>query len=787
MSKFDKYRTSNKPVSKFAKYRTVDNSVKEEPTWTDRAKEFGQGLAGGIGNMADLASNYVATPVTYLGSKAASGLGKITKYTDRKGAEDYNKLANDLQLLSNKYWNQNANKSFKEADILKTKNKDTTSAMLKGAGEFAPDLLPANLLGKGVRAASTIVHGSTPLVKTAVKGIKNKAIQLFKEPKLPKLANMLEVPLTGSNLAGFAGAGAGHGFAQNEFQDYDKNDIPLYLDLPAIIVGAGVGGGLYGAGKNIGNRIYNTAKGNKNLPISYNRLAKKINSGNNELDEEFIKAAKDSEVGLNPFTIYKNNKEPFIIAKNNPVNEYREVLPKIKHGVYDETNKILDNVFVNYDKNNSKYNANESLKESLTNAYKNAQATATIKYAEAKALMDPTDYLVPNQILSKSKELLKDTDALSHGSSSAGKLNKFLNKFLKEMPSDNKVPLHIINNQRRVINSLQNAKTHGQFNLAKEERDRLQELKHAIDEDLYTSSYKLNTIKNHNWHKNFRGANSYFSENVMPFRDSRVFKKFLKGANYEKIVTNKNANEDLNKLLNIITNQSIVKTKDGLSVPVSDAINANIAQLKKYEVLDQLFSGKNKDKFSMDNLANTIQNSHNNEIFYQNDKNKLGQLKDLKKNKNAADELNHMLPIINKYNELVLKDKKYRSKLSGDYNNPEYYYSKYDVKKHLPHWPTILGGITGAAAGGALGPMNSIGYGIGAASGALLGGSLKQAYSSKIMRAMSDKQFVDELIRLGRLPKKDKEGMLESLTKRPILKTEIIKSLLLKNNEKEPN
>jgi hypothetical protein len=869
MSKFDKYRT--KPVSKFDKYRTkpVDKLSEEEltnnlseqellangasrfnpfdhkATWGDRAKELGQGLAGGIGSMADLASNYVAAPATFLASKSARGQGKLLKFAGAENAAKMSdKIADDLQNLSNKYGNQNANKEFKEADALKTKNRDTISSMIRGAGEFAPDLIPANLLGKGVRAASTIVHGAAPIAKKVTHGFRNKAAQWLKEPKLPKLANVLETPLTGANLAGFAGAGAGQGFSQKEFDGY--------LDIPAIMVGAGVGGGLYGAGKGIGKATYNLAKGN-NLPFGYKSLAKKINKGNNALDEDFIKATKSSvpetidefvtaakasghdidgdfvnladrmgietvgdfinfskemdvksvgdfikatghaprrAVELTPFNIYKDNKVPFKIAKNNPVKEYHDVLPKMKHDVYDETNRILDDTFIKFDGNNPKSNinfTNELLKSSLKDAYLQAQEKTTANYAATKKAITAGDYMVPDKTFSTAIQLMKDTDALSHGSSSAGQLHKFLNKFLKEIPEDGKIPLTVIENQRRVINSLRGDKTNGQFNLAKEERDRLQNLKHAIDTDLYESAYNLKTIKDPLWHNKFKHANIQFANQVAPFRESKAFKKLLTGklnTNVSNMLRDKTSHDDINKLLDIINMQGTFKNAEGKIInPKGAESKIDLAWLKRLETANELFSGKNKNKFSMDALQDVIRNSTRDNPLYQHDLNKLGELRKRSNVKDASTKLNENIrPIIRKYEDLLLKDKKYKAGLSDKYMNPEYYYSKYDVTKHLPHWPTITGGIVGGGLGAVGGP---IGYGLGAAGGALISGLAKQAWSGRILKAMNDKQFVNELIRLGRLPKEEKQGMITALLKRPVLKTEIIKSLLLENKKDE--
>jgi hypothetical protein len=71
------------------------------------------------------------------------------------GAESLAKYANnvgeDLQNLSDKYWNQNLSDEIKNSKELATKNRDDTAAMLRGAGEFATDILPAYAIGTGAK------------------------------------------------------------------------------------------------------------------------------------------------------------------------------------------------------------------------------------------------------------------------------------------------------------------------------------------------------------------------------------------------------------------------------------------------------------------------------------------------------------------------------------------------------------------------------------------------------------------------------------------------------------
>lgn len=51
-----------------------------QPTWTDRAKEFGQGLASGVGGMADAANKLVGAGVVH----TAGYVADVASYNAKK-------------------------------------------------------------------------------------------------------------------------------------------------------------------------------------------------------------------------------------------------------------------------------------------------------------------------------------------------------------------------------------------------------------------------------------------------------------------------------------------------------------------------------------------------------------------------------------------------------------------------------------------------------------------------------------------------------------------------------
>ena len=128
----------------------------------------------------------------------------------------------------------------------------------------------------------------------------------------------------------------------------------------------------------------------------------------------------------------------------------------------------------------------------------------------------------------------------------------------------------------------------------------------------------------------------------------------------------------------------------------------------------------------------------------------------------------------NKYNNIVAQDLKHKSSLGSLKDSNDYYHNKYDITKHFHNWPTLVGGAVGGTYGSYIGGL------IGAAGGGLA----KSIYSKKVFNAMSDKKFVDELIRLGKIPKVEKQRLKRELSLDPSLKTEMIRLMFEKRDEK---
>jgi transcription termination factor NusB len=413
--------------------------VDHEPTWTERLiKEPLHGATIGLGTTADLASNYVAAPLLFLGSQIARGAEHLPFTPHAKQLTK--KAADDLQSLSDKYWNQNVADEARNDPWLRTKNRDTTAAMLRGGGEFIPDIIPANALGTVVkRAAGPVkfaVKKTAPVAKGFVDKVKSKTIQLWNAPKATKVANILETPLTGKNVAGFAGAGAGHAYINTDNWG-DEDQKPWWMELPFMMGGAGLASGIYGAAKRLGKSTLNLVKSSDKTPRYYKSLAKKINNGNNELDENFIKAVENTDVDLNPFNIYKNNDVPFKISKNNPRPEFLEFLPNMKKSIHDETEKVLDKSLVKYDKDDPLSDiayASDLIRNVLKKSDTNSREITRAKYENVENDILDKFKLPAVTLLQKAKDIVKITSGVSSGKTGGNNIvNKVADDLIKAL------------------------------------------------------------------------------------------------------------------------------------------------------------------------------------------------------------------------------------------------------------------------------------------------------------------------------------------------------------------
>ncbi len=777
-------------------YTDIDTGLKGSrylphlSTWSDRGKELLQGVGSGLATMPDIASNYVAAPVTFLGSKSAKAQGKLLNFIGAKSAAKYsNKIGEDLQNLSDKYWNQNLSHEIKNSNLLKTKNKDDRAAILRGAGEFATDLIPANLLGKGVRLAAGAKKAASPVVK----GLKNKVVHWWKEPKLPKVANLLDTPMTGRNLAAFAGSGAGHSYINtDEWGDKKPSQGVLYdiaTDLPSMTIGAGIGQGVYGGIKGAAKGVRSgfkgvTTKNPNGLSLTENWLAKRINKGNNELDEKFINLGEE---GLNPFNIYKDNKVPFKIARNNPTEEYQKLLPKMKKEIGDDVYQMLEQNFGKYDGYDPSSNISHLgnlLRDKLLNNYHDVKKIKDHKYWIRNEYVDQNDYVKPVATAQAIKKLLTLTRVPVGKGSGIGKLNDYVTYLNNTIGQQSKLGLQDILNQKRAIGQVINSAPAEIGGLKSRELMLLRKIDEAIDFDLDKNS----SMRHSQFMNRHIDANNYYSKFYKPYQQNKIFKKLVNDLNVEKTlenaVTDRNKVSDLRKLFDMETPRSlneeefITSTKLGEKNAFNDYGLSNYTRRtndfnraestrspkEDFKTIQRLVSQKrllngNEKEYDLTKMLNEIDNIHSSGLY--NPK----MVTFLDKNIRTRG---------NKYKSIVEQDLRNKSNLNSSNEHKDYHHNKYDITKHIHNWPTLAGGAIGATYGSYIGGLI----------GATTGGVVKNWHSKRVFDAMTNKQFVDELIKLSRIPKSEKQRLTKELNSNPVLKTEIIKLLFKKDDEK---
>ena len=771
--------------------------VEHEPTWTERLiKEPLHGATIGLGTTADLASNYVAAPLLYLGSKIARGAEHLAFNPHAKQINK--KAADDLQSLSDKYWNQNVADEARNDPWLRTKNRDTTAAMLRGGGEFIPDLIPANALGTLIkRAAGPVkfaVKKTAPVAKGFIDKVKSKATQLWNAPKATYVADMLETPYTGKTAAGFAGAGAGRAYINTDnFGDQKKGeDIPSwYEELPFMIGGAGAISGAYSGVKNGAKSISNSVKKIKNrssndLSFLQNHLAKRINSGNNKLDEKYIKLEKKD---LNPFNIYEDNQVPFKIARHNPTEEYQQILPKMKERIGDDVYKQLDKHLGEYDGHNPTStitHIGNLLSSKLKTNYGSIKELKDRNYRARDFLEVADDYVVPTNIHEALDHLIKESSLPMTKGSGIGKLHEY-GKYLKAVIPEDRIPLKEVINLEKALQQIMRAAPEEIGGMGSREILMLNGIEKALNDDIV----KNGVVHHPHYLKNHFIADHYYKNFYKPYQQNKVFKKLNKDLNIEKLiersVSDRNSVADFEKLLGL-SEHVVDKQAPKMIGRVFDNHIENGPHFQKINKKNDLFNlleVENKTPAQKDFKRIQRLVAHK-KLLNNNNNNELNIKKLLKETDNAYSsalynpEMAHFLDKnvkvrANKYNKIVAQDLKHKSSLGSLKDNNDYYHNKYDITKHFHNWPTLVGGAVGGTYGSYIGGL------IGAAGGGLA----KSIYSKKVFNSMTDKKFVDELIRLGRIPKVEKQRLKRELSLDPSLKTEIIRIMFEKKDEKD--
>jgi hypothetical protein len=601
------------------------------------------------------------------------------------------------------------------------------------------------------------------------------------------------------------------------------------MELPVMIGGAGLASGAYGGIKGTGNiigkgianglketdpKIYNwltkVTNSPKELSKFEKKLANKIDKGDNTLDNDFISLAKEKEIPLNAFNIYKDNSIPYEISRKNPSEGYLTVLPNMRKNIDDKIKSSLNENLGTYDNGmlskDFSENANK-IADTLRNRYSDIKNEATHFYAEADKLSSYHDTVKPVSTLASITDLYKNTMTPMKRGSGIGKLNKITEDLLIGFKGYTKeIPLKELLNQKRAISQIIDSAPAEVGGLKSREITLLKNVNDAIDKDiLYRSK-----IKDSAFLPSFELANKFWKDHVVPLKQNKLFKNVTENLNVEdtiiKSLDDKNKNKELLEILNHNAAHSAVA-----NLPSTIASRAFWKAAKNHKLTEQELDGilkslnsrtKDADVDYLKNYVDTTTQTLNKIKRLESERRLItGEasngkgvdklIKEIQKTPFTAlypdkvkDTLqNVILPYANKHSDMLQHNKKYRANLLNLSDKSDYYSNKYDITKHLHHWPMIAGSGIGATAGSAIGlPAGNY---IGGLIGAGIGGGYKYFKSKKIFNAMTDEKFVNELVRLGALPRESKKQVLFDIKERPVLKTEMIRLMFEKRDDKK--
>lgn len=487
----------------------VEETPEYQPTWLDRGKEFGQGLASFAGGTVDLAGQ-AANLLTHdpLSSGTAGALG---------GREA---LFPEDEEAPVPQFDTNFGEEWPQAEALQTPNQDLASHMYRGAGEFTPQMFPAAAIGKGAMGINALF----PTAKT-VKGTGKHVAKKVKDFML----NLSQTPINTSTAAGFGGAGAVHGLMHAPDSEGKKPNVSFLKELAGTLAGGLAGSGAVGAAKgtgmlaesgyrNLKNKIFDITNDTSLGPFQRS-LAKSIRK-RGDLDEGFIDKATDAGVDLNAFNIYEDNPLPYTMSSYLKNKKYGDIGSQMEGQIKSKANLIMDQHLGSINKYSDEQTVGKNLSNLLNDSYKHHSDINTANFENVKSKISPEDFILTPNTRSTLEELFISTNK-SPGSEGAsrGDLNKYTLSILENLGKDKTHLSKLVNMASDVGEVARDAaksteKTGTQMN-------RVKPLINAVKVDINAAA-KHNEIKNPEFHDLYESANSYMKKHVIPFRDSEI-------------------------------------------------------------------------------------------------------------------------------------------------------------------------------------------------------------------------------------------------------------------------
>lgn len=706
---------------------------KQQPqaTWTNRAKEFGQGVAANVGGMVDAANKLVGAGVAhtagYVADVASYNAKNAGLDTISKGIGD---IASSAHKLGHQYQNSNLAEQYPKAAFLQTNNTpDKTSKVLQSTGDVVTDVLPFTAGGKVLNALNQTYNAAKIVTK------KGSTVAV---PWLDKLNTFLG----GTKLKhapSFAGAGAGKELAKSD--DPETSEVEnAAREVAGLIFGAiAIDSTMARTGKTVSDIFQKTTP----------KQRKFIDKYGGEVNKDVLESAKKLDLPLTPDLISNNPAAAFLVQnklRSQFADEaFKETLNSISPSVI---NSLEDNVLNNIGKKVISTNS-ESAASSISSEAQNVikdniskwKTESNELYNIAKELATQ-EVVVPSESIQKAKSLIED---LSFGSKKGNTPKTVTRNKLIEFVKEAEQGM----SPRDLLGWKQDLYDLGAENINR--RSLLNSIGHAIDEEI-TSYAASGKVVNKEFTDAWKIATDFNRENVQ---------NIIKTDAVRQIIQRKLPKEAVNYMT---SKRAVLEVEKVINNPEL------MGRLKRTtfekQLVDQNIINKNGD-------INTVSLS-----------------KFLDKEKDFAISLigEENYQILNSDFMPYLKQLAKVRNTNTNSSGTSYISRDLQIEENTSNvlsktvWNSIIGGLPGGAIG-AIGGNPIMGAISGAAAGA--SAAVSKAITAKkeiatirqLSKLANDKNLMQKIIKEG---KRKKQGSLDS----PAIKYELLKSL---NNSKDKN
>lgn len=476
------------------------------PDISDYGQAAVKGLTQGLGKIADTAiaagSYGLSNSSLYKGFKSAvdtAGVGNSfpTQEDLSKQAADYYKNPKIEKVASDAFQG----------------NIDTVGIRtLETAGEFVPDLLPFNVLGKASKALTILGRNGTKL----------------KAPFLNNINKFLETPINSKTVAGFAGAGAGSELAKTEGASETENMMRSFFG--ALAGGITVEHYAVPALKSAFDHAVSLPKTIKNFPslkeLPDNIRASIISKFGTDIDLAGFNAFKEAGIDPTPEMILEKNKLVSILAKQKSA---------LADKIIDNANsKSLDSIEAILDKNLGEYigrnesdikSAGEIASDMFTSQVKTKKDELDLikkqKYYEATSSLNMKKFPVAKEVIKTVKQELKFVKApstLATTDSGQGLVATVLDRIKKDWSVKGK-PIRV---DPQEMVAQENALSELKRKVSGAHAKRFQSIRDAIDRD-------LESVGNKDFIAKYRSAKLFDATEVVPFTKTDMARAILEG------------------------------------------------------------------------------------------------------------------------------------------------------------------------------------------------------------------------------------------------------------------